>query len=101
MPFIVTHIFKKPNPSTPWHSQYFENKVSPDYREAQISYNMYDNRRSYTELDPLTLEIVTHWESEEKFNEYINLPPVKFQQELFDLYNKANNITKEIIKSDI
>ena len=94
MPFIVTHIFRKPNPSILWHSQYFTNKTSPDYRQTQLDYNLYENR-SHTELDPLSLEVVVSWETEEKFNEYSNLPEVKFQQELFDLYNNSNNITKE------
>jgi hypothetical protein len=100
MPFIVTLIFRKPLPSLAWHSQYFAEKVSPNYKEAQLRHDMY-NRRTYQELDPLTLEIRQIWNNEEEYNNYLADPDIRFQQDLFDMYNNTNSITKETTTSSI
>lgn len=99
MAFLVTLTYRKPDPSILWHSQYFrdmgnaENFVS--YTHVQQEYGLYD-RRTFNELDPLTLEISHIWESEEQWNEYLNHSAVRAMQELFEMYNFSKGITREI-----
>lgn len=100
MPFKVTYTFRRPDEEVLWHSQHFRDKVSPQYSFIQKQFDLY-NTRTYTLLDPLTAEIVTVWDSEEQFNEYINTPAVIFQQEMFDMYNQVKGITKEVTKTNI
>ena len=97
MPFKVIMTFRKPDESIVWHYQHFVgSKLTRNYRLANEQYSV---DRTVIELDPLTVEIIQKWNSEEQYDEYRQLPAVIHMQSLFDTYNVDNGISKEISKT--
>jgi hypothetical protein len=96
MPWIVQSVYKRPNKDVIWHTQAFDkNSVSLSFASWSMKVCLFGRRRTENEIDELTLQIQTVWQTKEEYDEFMSIPSVKEHFNNVALYNANMGIKTE------